>query len=246
MDPGRNAPCRMVRMPNSSAAAVIALEPEGIEIPAGISSLQRFRAWARSESFPERGRIDWLAGRLEVDMSPEDIYTHASPKSAIAGALVAVVQEEDEGLVCIDSSRISSPEADLSAEPDIVVILESSLESGRVKLIPKATAEEDHFVEIEGAADLIVECVSDSSVAKDKRRLPRLYHRARVGEYWVADGRRGKADLQVLCYRRDGYVQARPDAAGFLGSTVLGKKVRLTRRKKKSGLVLFRLEIKDV
>jgi hypothetical protein len=63
----------------------IALQADGIEIPPGIVDLERFRAWARSGSFPERGRIDWVAGRLEVDMSPGDLNTHGSPKSAITG-----------------------------------------------------------------------------------------------------------------------------------------------------------------
>ncbi|MBI4605356.1 MAG: Uma2 family endonuclease [Planctomycetes bacterium] len=226
----------------STPAIAIALEPEVIEIPGGIDTLERFRAWARSDSFPERGRIDWLAGRLEVDMSPEDIFTHASPKSAIAGRLVALVQEKDRGLVCIDSSRMSSPEADLSAEPDVVVVFESTLMSGRVKLIAKATGEEDRYVEIEGEPDLVVECVSDSSVVKDKKRLRDLYHRAGVPEYWIVDARRGKTELQVLHHRRDGYVQARTDATGFARSEALGCKVRLTRRRNPSGLVLFRLE----
>jgi hypothetical protein len=39
----------------------IALEDD-FEIPL-VSSFDEFREWARSDDFPERGRIDYLAGR---------------------------------------------------------------------------------------------------------------------------------------------------------------------------------------
>ena len=70
-------------MTESTRGPIISLLADGIEIPPGILDLERFRAWARSDDFPERGRIDWVAGRLEVDMSPGDLNTHGSPKSAI-------------------------------------------------------------------------------------------------------------------------------------------------------------------
>jgi len=222
---------------------VIVFQPEGIEIPAGIRNLERFRAWARSEAFPERGRIDWVAGRLEVDMSPEDVFTHGTPKSAIAGKLISLLQELEKGLVFIGKTRVSSPGANLSAEPDVLVILDESLATGRVKLIPKASGEEGRYVEVEGSPDLIVECVSDASVSKDKKLLRDLYHAAGVSEYWIVDARGKKVDLKVLCFRKDGYVEARRDAAGSLLSEVLGRRVRLVRRPKRSGAIYFRLEV---
>ncbi len=63
-----------------------------------------------------------------------------------------IVVEEKRGLVLIDSSRYTCSSADLSAEPDVLVVLKESLETGRVRLIRK----------VQGAADLVVECVSDS------------------------------------------------------------------------------------
>ena len=35
----------------------------------------------------------------------------------------------------------------------------------------------------------MIEIVSDSSVAKDTRRLPAAYHKAGVGEFWLVDAR---------------------------------------------------------
>lgn len=40
------------------------LAQEGI--PAGISSLSRLRQWSHSAQLPDRGRIDYLSGMLEV------------------------------------------------------------------------------------------------------------------------------------------------------------------------------------
>ncbi|OHB83603.1 MAG: hypothetical protein A2V98_16150 [Planctomycetes bacterium RBG_16_64_12] len=42
---------------------------ERVEIPLNLRSLADFRRWATSDDFPERGRIDYVAGRIEVDMS---------------------------------------------------------------------------------------------------------------------------------------------------------------------------------
>ena len=90
-------------------------------------------AWAVSPRFPERGRIDFLAGDLEVDMSPEDLQTHGLVKSEIAAVLQFLVTRRGLGEVYIDRARISSPAADLSVEPDIVVVLWEALDSGRLR-----------------------------------------------------------------------------------------------------------------
>jgi len=47
-------------------------------IPAGIATLADFRRWVVSPEFPATGRIDWVASRIEVDMSPEDLFTHGT------------------------------------------------------------------------------------------------------------------------------------------------------------------------
>lgn len=232
----------MVLMAHSPMMPVIVFEPDGIEIPAGITSLEQFREWARSEGFPERGRIDWIAGRLEVDMSPEDLFTHGTPKSAIATQLGLLLQEPEKGLVFIDKARISSVEADLSAEPDVLAVLIDTIASGRVRLIPKASGEKDRYVEIEGSPDLVVECVSDSSTTKDKKRLRELYEKARVREYWIVDGRGDLVDFRILHLQEDEYVQAAPDKDGFSRSEVLGRRVRLTRSRKAPGVIFYHLE----
>ena len=235
----------MAAMGKFVAEPVIVFQPDGIEIPARITSLARFRRWALSESFPERGRIDWVAGRLEVDMSPEDLFTHGTPKAAIVAALVTLLQPKRRGLVFTDRTRVSCPDADLSAEPDVLVILLSTLRRGKVRLVRKTSKKKGRYVEIEGAPDLVVECVSDSSAAKDKKDLPELYHRAGVQEYWIVDARGDDVDLQVLHYRPKGYVRARSDASGFVRSIVLKRDVRLVREVVDPDIVFFELEVRE-
>ena len=106
---------------------------EGIRVPAAASELDGFRAWATSDLFPENGRIDYLAGAVEVDMSPEDLQTHGTPKTAIVAELYARIARAGLGFVFTDRTRLSAPAAELSAEPDAVVVLFSSLDSGSVR-----------------------------------------------------------------------------------------------------------------
>jgi hypothetical protein len=49
----------------------IVLYDDSVDIPDGISDLAAFRRWARSDNFPEAGRICFLDGRVWVDMSRE-------------------------------------------------------------------------------------------------------------------------------------------------------------------------------
>lgn len=220
----------------------IALLPEGVLIPPGLDDLERFRSWTHSSSFPESGRIDWLDGRIEVDMSPEDLNTHGSPKSAIAGELIQTIQTPGKGMVFIDRTRVVSPIAGLSAEPDIAVLLVSTVESGQARLIPGASGAPDRYVEIKGVVDLAVECVSDSSQDKDFDRLPELYHRAGIPEYWILDASGDAVQLQLLVHGPRAYTRAPADADGFVNSPLLGQRVRLVRERESAGLVFFRLE----
>jgi Uma2 family endonuclease len=221
---------------------VIVLQEVDILIPTGIHDLATFRDWVHGPGFPERGRIDWVQGRMEVDMSPEDLNTHGSPKSATAARLVEWVQDPELGTVFIDSTRIASVQADLSAEPDILVLLPQSLETGRATLVAKASAEAGRYIEIQGAADLAVEFVSDSSTKKDNRHLRKAYHDAGIREYWIVDARHDPLVFELLRHRPQGYEPSLPDAEGFRHSEVLGRDVRLIRSGEKHGLVWFRLE----
>jgi len=221
--------------------AAILLE-EQLEIPT-IRSLSDFRRWAMSEQFPERGRIDFIAGCIEVDMSPEDLFRHGTPKTELIRVLAGLVKAEGLGELLSDRSRVTCPAADLSAEPDIVFVSEQSLQHGRVRLVPKVGAESDRYIEIEGAPDLTVEIVSDSTVRKDTVRLPRAYWRAGVGEFWLVDARRERLLFRIHRRGKSGWLVAKTDAEGFQASRVLGRRFRLTRRRRPQGRWIYDLDV---
>ena len=171
---------------------------DSVRIPGQARDLAGFRAWAVSPRFPERGRIDFLAGDLEVDMSPEDLQTHSLVKTEIAAVLQLLVTRQGLGEVYVDRARISSPAADLSVEPDVVVVLWETLDSGRLRDVPAASGKPGRYIEMEGAPDLVVEILSDSSVRKDLIRLPPLYAAAGVPELWQVDARQERLRFEIL------------------------------------------------
>ncbi len=213
---------------------------ERVEIPY-FRSLAEFRAWALSDDFPECGRIDYIGGRIEVDMSPENLFFHGSIKTEVVGELRDVVRSAGGGYLFSDRTRVSSPDADFSAEPDVVYLSAETIDSGRVRLVPSAGGEADSYVELEGAPDLVVEIVSDSSVAKDTQRLPISYWRAGIAEYWLVDARRERLLFRIHARGADGYEPAPVDGEGFQLSTVFGRRFRLERRRDARGRWVFDL-----
>jgi Uma2 family endonuclease len=225
----------------STRAAVI-LDDEDLRIPAEVFTFEDFRRWSQGGEFPERGRIDYLDGEVEVDLSPEDLYTHSVVKTAIAGELITLVSKSGRGNVFIDRTRIASPAAQLSVEPDVVVVFWESLESGRIREVPAASREEGRFIELEGAPDLVVEVVSDSSVKKDLKRLPGFYARAGVPELWTIDARREALLFEIRALGPEGYQVQPADGDGWVASPVLGRRFRLRRYLRKMGRFSYDLE----
>lgn len=209
------------------ARAAVRME-DGTVIPADVGDLEGFRRWARSPEFPERGRIDYLEGTLEVDMSPEELQSHGALKVKLVTWIQQVVEDEDLGQVFADRTRLSSPEAGLSCEPDVLFVSLRALQEGRVRYRPSREGSE-RLIEVEGAATLAVEVVSDSSVEKDTRRLPPLYARAGLEELWIADARGPELRFQIHHLEGQGYVPAPLDAEGFQQSRVLSRRLRLRR-----------------
>ena len=205
---------------------------ERVEVPLGLEGLGDFRRWTSSAAFPPRGRIDFVAGTIEVDMSPEDVFCHGVLKAEVAAVLQRRVKRTSAGLLLVDSTRVVCPAADLSVEPDVVFVSRDAIREGRVVLVPKSSGEPGRYVELEGAPDLVVEIVSDTSVAKDSRRLPAAYHAAGVREYWLLDARRGAVAPPLFVIHARGTAGFEPVAvtAGAQHSAVMGCDYRLESR----------------
>lgn len=214
---------------------------ENLPIPRDALTLEGFRRWAASPEFPETGRIDFLAGDVEVELSPEELFSHGLVKGAIYAGLHNLLTALDTGEVFTDSTRYTSDSAGLSAEPDVVVVLFESLDAGRVRY-RSLGRRPDRLSEIEGAADLVVEVVSEDSVAKDTRRLPRLYAQAGVPELWVVDARGEDVQFRAWSLRGGTYVPNEPDPEGWIWSARLGHFFQLTRRVTPRGTWRYALE----
>jgi len=205
---------------------------QDLRIPTDAFTQEGFSDWMRSEEFPEAGRIDFLAGDVEVEKSPEDLYTHGVVKIAVVLTLGDLIVRTDLGDVFTDRTRVTSRFAQLSAEPDAVVVFRETLDSGRVRLVSSLSREADRYVAIEGAPDLVVEVVSDGSQKKDTERLPRLYALAGIQEMWLADARGLEIRFTIFSLEDGGsYRAVPPDADGWTASPRLGRSFRLIRRR---------------
>jgi Uma2 family endonuclease len=174
-------------------------------------------------------------------MSPEDLYTHGALKMEIGTVLYTLIARSGRGMVFSDRTRISSPPADLSVEPDVVAVLWKTLDEGRLREVPSAGERPGRYIELEGAPDLVVEIVSDSSVGKDLKTLPKFYAAAGLPELWTVDarGREIRCDIQGLA---SGGYRTTPGSDCWLLSPFLGLEVRLSRSRVQPHRWVYTLE----
>lgn len=212
-----------------------------LEIPLSLQSFSAFRQWIRSSEFPERGRIDFVAGCIEVEMSPEEIFSHGSLKVELIRVISQITKDRNSGRLFTDSTRVSCPAVDLSVEPDIVFVSREALSRGRVQLVPKSGGQPGRFMELEGPPDLVVEIVSDSSVTKDTQRLPVAYYQAGIREFWLVDARGEELVFQIYKRGNVAYEPTAPDKEGYQTSAVFSLRFRLQQHNDELGHSQFDL-----
>ncbi len=205
-----------------------------VRVPADVFDLASFRRWATSDDFPEEGRISFLDGQLEIDMSPEELASHVDPKGDVFGAIWAIIRERDLGKVYVDGARLTNEVANISNEPDLMFCSWETLESGRVSIVESVPGTE-RYLEIVGAPDCVVEIVSKSSVSKDTRVLKKKYFQAGIDEYWLIDARKAEIDFQLLARGESGYEPVSADRQGYRKSSVFPLKFKLTRERDRIG-----------
>jgi Uma2 family endonuclease len=209
-----------------------------LTIPTSALTLAGFRKWLLSKDCPEKGSFGYLDREIYVDMSPERFGSHNAVKSALTTTLVPLVVALDIGRYFSDGMPLSHEGANLSTTPDAMICTWATLESGRARLVPSAAG--DDSVEIDGTPDLVIEVVSPYSEQKDFKRLPRLYHRACIQEFWRIDARGERIDFRILARRARGYAAALRHG-GWQRSAVLGHQFRLERRRDRLGLWQYTL-----
>lgn len=215
-----------------------------LRVPSDVFSLRGFRRWAHSPEFPERGKICYIAGEIDIDMSPENLFSHSRPKRDLSIDLAILVRKRNLGEVLLDGAFLVNEKAELGTEPDLMFCSWDSLLAGRVRYRP-AKAGGKELVEVAGTPDLVVEIISPSSVRKDTVRLREAYFDAGIPEYWLIDARGKKVDFQLLKRTSKDYVAVAPDVDGFRRSTVIGCRFRITQKRNPIGGYSYRLRHRD-
>lgn len=197
-------------------------------VPGSALHLAGFRRWAHSSKFPRRGKVSYISGEVHLDMSPEEIRSHNSVKGDVFAAIWNFCRSEGIGKPFADRALLINEPADLATEPDVMFCRWETIESGRVQLV-EFNPGSGRFNEVHGSPDLVVEIISKSSVKKDKQTLRDAYFRAGIPEYWLIDARGDDLQFSVLRRESTDYVDAACDPDGFLPSSVLNRRVKLTR-----------------
>jgi len=217
-----------------------AVVEETVCIPAWVVNLESFRQWARSDEFPEQGRIAYLNGGVWVDMSKEQLFSHNQVKNEYAFTLTGLAKKECPGRYFPDGVRLSDIEADVSNQPDGVFVSLQSLRARRVRLIRGTRG---GYVELEGTPDMALEVISPSSVQKDTVVLRELYWRAGIPEFWLVDARGDRLVFDILRHTTKGYVAVRKQA-GWIKSKVFDKSFRLSVQMDELGYPEYTLSVR--
>jgi hypothetical protein len=130
----------------------IVLYDDPVNIPGGIDDLAGFRRWVHSDDFPEAGRICFLDGRVWVDMSKEQVFTHNQLKQEFNLAIDGLVKAARLGRFFPDGVFLTNDRAQLACQPDGTFASHRSLTSGRIRLVE---GDREGYLELEGTPDMV-------------------------------------------------------------------------------------------
>jgi Uma2 family endonuclease len=205
------------------------------------ASLASFRAWAGDNDLPEKAKLCYHRGEVFVEMGKEQIFSHVRVKTEITRVLANIVKEESSGLYLTDGAFVTNEAAELSCNLDAVFVSFETIRANRVEFIE---GEEGGFVELFGAADMVLEVVSDSSEKKDNQTLFEAYFDAGGAEYWLVDARGEEVEFHAYKRGAKKFSLARPQPGGWVKSAAFGRSFRLARGADATGEPEFTLEVK--
>lgn len=220
---------------------ILRLSP-GIQIPPEVFDFAGFRKWALSPKCPEKMRVCFVDGFVEIDMSKEEIETHNKLKSAMNYAFEKIARSFDLGEVLVDGAMLVNAVAGIVNNPDLMFCSWESLQAEKVRY-QEVVRGSKRYVEVEGSPDVTVEVISRRSVRKDTKELPPGYFAAGVREYWLADGRGPRVLLTIFVRGETEFVAAIPDEDGWIRSDVFDCKVRLERTRNRVGGFTYDLQM---
>lgn len=165
-------------------------------------SYEEFLAWSSEDTHAE-----WVEGEVIVFVPPKTI--HQQIVGFLHNLLSLYANLFQLGVVLTDPFEMRIRDGKSSREPDLLFIAQEHLE----RLTPE---------HLEGPADLVIEIVSDESVARDRTDKFYEYQEAGVREYWIIDPRPGTVRVDFYHLTTAGQFQATlPDNEGRYYAAVL-------------------------
>jgi Uma2 family endonuclease len=143
-------------------------------------SYEEFLAWADEDVHAE-----WVDGEVIVHMPPKE--PHQRVVAFLLSLMTLFIQLFKLGRLLPAPFEMRAIPDGPAREPDLIFIAREHLD----RLSPER---------LSGPADLVVEVISDDSVARDRADKFYEYQTAGVREYWIIDSRPGceRADFYVL------------------------------------------------
>jgi Uma2 family endonuclease len=165
-------------------------------------SYEEWLQWEHQGSVTE-----WVDGEVIVDMPPLD--EHQRIVGLLSTLLNLFVQIYELGLIRLAPFTMRILADGPAREPDLFFLAADH----RERLTQKALL---------GPADLVVEVVSDDSVARDRTDKFYEYQEGGVREYWIIDPRAGKQRVDLYVLDAQGrYLPVPPEEGGIYRSAVL-------------------------
>jgi Uma2 family endonuclease len=166
------------------------------EPPKAKMTYEEFLNWCDEDTLAE-----WVDGEI-IMVLPASVH-HQRLADFLVKCLGIYVEQRDLGVV------LSAPfqmKLEHGREPDLLFIAKEHLDRLR-----------DNY--LDGPADLVVEIVSPESAARDRGEKFYEYEAGGVGEYWLIDPLRQRAEFYQLEEGR--YTLVQPDAGGVYHSAVV-------------------------
>jgi Uma2 family endonuclease len=165
-------------------------------------SYEEYLAWADEDVHAE-----WVNGEVIVQMPPKE--PHQRVVAFLVQLMGLFIQLFQLGRLLPAPFEMRATPDGPAREPDLIFVAREHLD--------RLSQER-----LSGPADLVVEVISDDSVARDRADKFYEYQAAGVKEYWILDSRPGRerADFYVLD-EKGRYRPVPPESDGRYHSTVL-------------------------
>ncbi len=143
--------------------------------------------------FNEALHAEWVNGEVVIFLPPSD--RHQALVSLLDTLLTLFVRVYNLGIIRVAPYQMRATPDGPAREPDLLFIAEAHLDRVTTNRLI-------------GPADLVIEIVSDESVARDRVDKFYEYQDAGIREYWLIDPRLGRERIDVYRLNAQGKYQA--------------------------------------